>query len=82
MNEHHRDPSVPSVLSPRLHAAGPLDTVATRHEDAADAAGMVSRRRPGSSISCHPQSSILVAERLQSGVRAKGLAGKIPGNEW
>jgi hypothetical protein len=29
-----------------------------------------------------PQPSIWVAERLQNGVRAKGLAGEIPANRW
>jgi len=82
MTGRTRDPSVPSVLSPWSCAAGPLGTVAIRHEDAVDAADMVPRRRPGSVISCHPQPSIWVAERLQNEVGAEGLAGEIPANEW
>jgi len=71
---------VSSVAS--VARAGPLGAVAIRHEDAADAAGAVPLRDVAGPIPCHPRPSIWVAQWLQNGVRARGLAGDIPANEW
>ena len=82
MTGQARDPSVPSVLWPPRHAAGPLNKVAIRHEDAADAAGMVSQRRSGSPVPCHPRPRIWVAKGVQAAGRAEGLGGESPANRW
>ena len=42
----------------------------------------VPRRDTAGPVSCNTQPSIWVAQWLQNGVRARGLAGEIPANEW